>query len=160
MAADAREFALDERYALILAPMQLAQLLGGPEGRAGMLRCAAAHLLPGGMLAVALLAGGAPDFAQGPPPLPDVREIDGRIYSSQPLEVRGTNGGLEVKRLRQTVSPAGDLTEELDVTKLDALAPQDLEREAAERGLDPGGRIAVPPTPDHVGSTVVLLESS
>ena len=32
-----------------------------------------------------------------------------------------------------------------------------LEREAAAAGLAPAGRRAVPPTSDHVGSSVVLL---
>ncbi|MBV8941243.1 MAG: class I SAM-dependent methyltransferase, partial [Solirubrobacterales bacterium] len=38
--ADARDFTLDERFPLVLVPMQTIQLLGGPDGRAAFLRCA------------------------------------------------------------------------------------------------------------------------
>ena len=42
-----------ERFELIVVPMQTVQLLDSP-GRAAFLRCAAAHLVPGGLLAMAL----------------------------------------------------------------------------------------------------------
>src|SRR5439155_15527321 len=52
--ADARSFVLAGRtFGLILAPMQLVQLLR-PAGRAGFLRAARAHLAPGRLLACAL----------------------------------------------------------------------------------------------------------
>jgi hypothetical protein len=143
---------------LIAGPMQLAHLLGGPEGRSSMLRCAADHLAPGGRIALALLAGNAASAAGTPPPLPDVLERDGWIYSSLPIEVRRAPGALEVRRLRQAVSPRGELSEELDVTRLDDLTPAGLEEEARGCGLRPAGRLTIPETPDHVGSTVVLLE--
>ena len=47
--ADARSFELDRRdFALCLVPMQTIQLLGGAAERAAFLRCARAHLRPGG----------------------------------------------------------------------------------------------------------------
>ena len=48
VAADAREFDLDRRFGLVLAPMQIVQLLGGPEERIRCLGCVARHLTPGG----------------------------------------------------------------------------------------------------------------
>ena len=159
-AADAREFALPGRFALIFGPMQLIHLLGGREGRRSMLRCAASHLAPRGRIAVALLAGDAASAVGTPPPLPDVLETDGWVYSSLPIEVRRTNGGLEVRRLRQAVSPNGELSEELDVTTLDEVTPAQLEAEAIDCGLRPTGRLEIPETADHVGSTVVLLEGA
>ena len=53
VAADARDFALDRRFGLILVPMQTIQLL--PE-RAGFFAAARAHLSPGGLLALAIAA--------------------------------------------------------------------------------------------------------
>ena len=47
VAADAREFDLDQRFGLVLAPMQIVQLLGGPEERIRCLGCVARHLHPG-----------------------------------------------------------------------------------------------------------------
>lgn len=158
--ADARELDLGREFALVCAPMQFVHLLG-PSGRVAMLRRVRAHLGPGGRLAAAMLAGyTAPVMDAGPPPLPDVREIDGWIFSSQPLDARAVEGRIAVRRLRQRVSPAGDLREYVDVIELDELAPQALEGEALALGFAPAERIEIPPTPDHVGSTVVVLEAA
>ena len=107
MVAEAREFELDRSFAAIVAPMQLVHLLGGPAGRAAMLDRVVAGLAPGGVFAAALLAEQADAVSHGNPPLPDVLERDGWVYSSLPLEVRDVGGRLELRRLRQTVSPAG-----------------------------------------------------
>ena len=48
----------------------------------------------------------------GPPPLPDVREVDGWVYSSLPLEAAIDGEVIVVRRLRQTVSPSGEPDEE------------------------------------------------
>jgi SAM-dependent methyltransferase len=84
--ADAREFALGRRFPVILAPMQTVQLLGGREQRARFLRCAKTHLEPGGLFALAI-ADGLRGFDEGEvtPPAPDVREVDGIVYFSQPV---------------------------------------------------------------------------
>ena len=156
--ADARELAAERAFALVLAPMQFAHLLGGAAGRRAVLdRCATA-LQPGGALALALLADVVPLPASGPPPLPDVREVDGWIHSSLAVEVRDIGDGVELRRLRQLVSPTGALTESLDVIRLDRLAASGLESEARGAGFDIRDRIEIPPTDDHVGSTVVVVE--
>jgi SAM-dependent methyltransferase len=158
--ADVRSFSLERRFELAIAPMQVMQLLGGPSGRARALKRAREHLAPAGLLAVALadpFAAVAPDDSL--PPLPDVREQDGWVLSSQPLAVTEANGGVVITRLRQLVSPAGELTEEMTDVHLDAVGADELEREATEAGLAATGRRRVPATADHVGSTVVLLEA-
>jgi SAM-dependent methyltransferase len=158
--ADARSFELGRRFSLAIAPMQVAQLLGGPAGRAAMLEHARRHLDPGAPLAVALAD---PFEAVSPgdslPPLPDVREEDGWVLSSQPVAVRPERGGaVAIDRLRQLVSPGGELTEELFTVTLDGVTPDELEREGAAAGLRAAGRRQVPATDDHVGSTIVILE--
>ncbi len=157
---DARDFSFARRFASVLAPMQLVHLLGGEAGRAAMLAAVAAHLRPGGLLAAALLAtdGAGASAEDAVPPLPDVREIDRWVYSSLPIEVKELDTAIEVRRLRQLVSPAGELSEELDLIRLDRLAAARFEREARAAGFSPRERIAVPPTPDHVGSVVCVLE--
>jgi SAM-dependent methyltransferase len=158
-AADVRSFSMDRRFRLAIAPMQVMQLLGGPAGRVRALERARRHLLPGGLIAVALadpFAAVPPDDAL--PPLPDVREQDGWVLSSRPVSVREAGGGVVITRLRQLVSPAGDLTEEVADVHLDAVSADELEHEAAEAGLAAAGRRAVPATANHVGSSVVLLE--
>ena len=156
--ADTRSFSLPRRFGLVLAPMQVFQLLGGERGRLRALGCVRAHLAPGGLLAVAL----ANPFAAVPagraePPLPDVREEQGWVLSSQPIAVREDHGTVVVERLRQSVSPAGEMEEELHAVELDELAPDVLEADAVKAGLRSAGRRQVPETRAYVGSTVVLL---
>jgi hypothetical protein len=154
---DARNFALGREFALILAPMQLVQLLAGAEEREGCLRCVAGHLARGGLAAFAIVEE-MPEPVDAAPPLPDTREVDGWIYSSLPIEARVDAGTIRVRRLRQTVSPAGKLGEDVDDVLLQALDAPTLEAEAEGAGLQPAGRRGIPPTAEHVGSTVVLLE--
>jgi SAM-dependent methyltransferase len=153
---------LGRAFGAILAPMQLVQILGGAEARAAMLRGAAERLADGGVVGCALLGDDAETIAAGPHValLPDVREVDGWIYSSQPLTVTSEAGEVVMRRLRQTVSPAGELTEERDLVRLELLTADRFEAEAAEAaGLHPRDRIEIPATPDHVGSTICVLEA-
>ena len=158
--ADARSFSHPGRFGLAVAAMQVVQLLGGGDGRGAMLRCVHDHLQPGGRLAAALadpFEGLSPDEAL--PPLPDVREEDGWVLSSRPLAVRTEHGALAIDRLRQAVSPGGELSEELVTVRLDQVSPAELEKEARSFGYEPLERRRVPETADHVGSTVVVLEA-
>jgi SAM-dependent methyltransferase len=152
---DAADFEAGPRFGLVLAPMQLLQLLG-PAQRSACLRCIASHLRPGGLAAAAIVAD-PPLGRASAPPLPDAREIAGWIYSSLPLESRLDEDGIVIRRLRQTVSPAGELSEEVDEVLLHRLDAATVEREAWAAGLRAAGRRAIPPTDDHVGSAVVLL---
>jgi SAM-dependent methyltransferase len=160
VAGDARSFELGRAFALAISPMQVVQLLGGPNGRARMLAAVRHHLEPGGMFAAAL----ANPFdgwseTESLPPLPDVREEEGWVYTSTPVDVRRTPGAFVIDRRRQAVSPSGRLTEEMSTIELDSVSAAELESEAAEHGFEPRPRSAVPPTPDYVGSDVVILEA-
>ncbi len=160
--ADARELALGREFGAVLAPMQFMHLLDGPSERGRLLGAIAEGLRPGGTFAAALLAEDAREVETTPGAglLPDVREIDGWVYSSLPLEVAAVAGGFELRRLRQIVSPAGELTEATDAIRLAELSPGRLEEEAAPAGLRPRERIAIEPTADHVGSVVCVLEAT
>ena len=157
--ADAREFKLDTSFGLIIVPMQTIQLLGGAEGRRRFLERARRHLRPGGLLGVAISEHlELYETETGPgAPLPDIRELDGVVYSSQPTAVREDPRGFVLERLRETVGGDGVRTVEQDSIRIDALTADQLEREATEVGLRPAGRTEIPPTPDHVGSVVVML---
>jgi SAM-dependent methyltransferase len=158
--ADARSFVLaGQAFALAIAPMQVAQLLGGREGRARMLACVRRHLRPGGLLAVALADPfeGIPEDEDPAPPLPDVREEDGWVYSSTPVDVRSEGGATAIERLRQAVSPSGELDESLATILLDSVTPEQLEGEASDFTVRE--RRHVPATVDYVGSVVVMLEA-
>jgi SAM-dependent methyltransferase len=156
--ADVTRLSLDREFDLILAPMQLLQVIGGSTARGATLRRAVAHLPPGGRFAAAIVDGIPGNVPAEPAPLADVREVDGWIYSSLPLEVEVADGDLRVRRLRQVVSPNGELSEEEHVELLELIEASSLEREASVAGLRPAGRLQVPPGDGHVGSTVVVLE--
>jgi SAM-dependent methyltransferase len=153
---DARAFELDTDIALALAPMQLVQLLPSKDDRLECLGCIAAHLLPGGKIALAIVEGLPPE-SEGPLPLPDVREVDGWVYSSLPVDAVDVGEEIVIRRLRQTVSPAGELQEEDNEIRIRTISAAELEEEAMACGLVPVGRRRIPPTDLHVGSTVVVL---
>jgi SAM-dependent methyltransferase len=157
--ADARDFTLDEEVALALAPTQMLQLLPDAAARIACLRCAAAALRPGGRFAAAILEG-MPEPDGAPPPLPDVREVDGWVYSSLAVEAAVAPGEIVVHRLRQTVSPLGELDEEPNQVRITTFPAAQLEQEAAEAGLRPLERRQIPATDIHVGSVVVVLEKA
>lgn len=158
--ADARDFDLDEHFALCLAPMQTVQLLGGRDGRARFLRCAHRHLLRGGTLAAAV-ADPLDDFDAETAglPLADVAEHEGWVYTSQPVAIRRRAGGTEIHRMRETLAPDGAREAAGNVVRLDDLSPAELEHEALSAGFTTLPRRHISPSRDHVGSTVVMLQA-
>jgi SAM-dependent methyltransferase len=157
LCADARSLAPIGRFSLVIAPMQFMQIMGGASARADVLDGAAACLGRGGTFAAAIAdLDEAVAAEDAPPPVPDVGQSGDWIYSSLPLDVRPEPGGVAVEWLRQIVSPAGTLTEERHTQMLDSLTPEELEREAADRGLRPIARREVSPTAAYVGSMVVV----
>jgi SAM-dependent methyltransferase len=157
--ADAREFDLDERVPLCLVPMQTIQLLGGPDGRASFFACARRHLAPGGLLAIAI-AEEFEEFEIGDGeagPLPDMTELGGFVYCSQPTAVRMHGKQFVLERRRETVDPAGERMVELDRIALDCVTARALEREGEAAGLIGAGVAEIAPTIDHIGSQVVML---
>jgi hypothetical protein len=159
--ADARAFDLERTMALVIAPMQVAQLMGGRSGREAMLRCVRSHLEPGGVFAAAL----ADPFEDIPeedlqPPLPDVREEGGWVFSSMPIALRVDDDWTAIDRIRQAVSPEGNFTETMATVVLDQLEPEQLEAEAVESGVFRAlPRRSVPEDDRYVGSAVVMLEA-
>jgi SAM-dependent methyltransferase len=154
--ADARDFELGRRVSLALAPMQTLQLLDGAADRLACLHRVADHLEPGGRFAASILEE-MPEPDGSPPPLPDVREVDGWVYSSLAVEVAVGPGEIVIHRLRQLVSPGGDLSEEPDQVRITTFPAAQLEAEGAAAGLVPVERRQIDPTDIHVGATVVVL---
>lgn len=156
---DVRGFDLHARFGLVLAPMQLIQLLPERADRVCCFSCVADHLEPGGRAAFAIVEE-TPALPDGgfAPPVPDVKQHEGSVYSSLPLPPEVRDGEIVLRRLRQTIAPDGKFSEETNEVVLQELTAEMLEQEAAELGLVPIGRREIPPTEAHVGSTVVLLE--
>jgi SAM-dependent methyltransferase len=156
LSADARSFSTEVRFALILAPMQLVQILGGAPERVAMLERVQRHLVPGGRF-VAALADPHDALAEEDrsPPYPDMIEHDGWVFSSQPVLVREEAGRVVVERHRQAVSPSGELEEQIAPIALDVVSAGEFEQEARGAGLVPVRRHSIPETADHIGSVVV-----
>ena len=157
--ADVRSFEFATKFSLVIAPMQLIQLLPNSNDRLECLSCVVDNMLPGGRAAFAIVEEmPLPPPGTTAPPLPDVRQIEGWIYSSLPLEPIVGPESILLRRLRQTVDPDGNMSEEMSEIELMILSAETLEEEGRSVGLRPAGRREIPPTEEHVGSTVVLFE--
>jgi hypothetical protein len=160
--ADASSFELaGRRFGLIIAPMQLVQLLDGPAGRAGFLRSARAHLAPAGLLACAISEQlDAFDDSDGVLlPLPDVTFRAGVRYSSQPVAIRDEGDRVAIERIRETLAADGRRTATGDLIYLDRLDARTFEAEGRAAGLHPITPREIRQTDDHVGSSVVMLRA-
>ncbi|MDE3134585.1 MAG: class I SAM-dependent methyltransferase, partial [Acidobacteriota bacterium] len=160
--ADARDFDLgDLTFPLIVVPMQTIQLLGGEAAHARFFGGARRHLAEAGLVAVAIAASA--DFEEfdwedgGRVPLPDVVELAGRAYFSQPTAVRRLADTFVLERRREIVEPDGARAGSDQRIALDIVSTDELERAAARAGLHPRGRRRIAPTEEHIGSDVVIV---
>ncbi|MGI8624337.1 MAG: class I SAM-dependent methyltransferase [Solirubrobacteraceae bacterium] len=157
--ADAEAFDVGTaRFGLVLVPMQTLQLLGD---RPAFLGAARRALRRGGLLAAAiadeLVAFDVPEPALLPDP--DVAELDGWRYVSQPTAVRVDGDRARIERLRTTEAPDGGRTTEANAVELAVCDPPGLAREARAVGLIPVPGERIPPTGDHVGASVVAFRA-
>ena len=103
MTADARDLDLERRFPLIIASMQFMQLFLSADERRAILGMGARHLAPGGLFAAAIVEG-VPDILlprDAPAALPDMREVDGYVYVSQPLGSTTEGGVISSERRRR-----------------------------------------------------------
>ncbi len=162
--ADARGFTLgEEGFALCIAPMQTVQLLGGSAGRVAFLERARAHLLPGALVACAIVTEIEPfDCATGDlGPSPEVRRIDDVEYVSHAVRVELHGHGFRIERER-SITPKRAVhapERERDVIDLDHVSARELKREGLQAGLSYVGVRETPATDDHVGGAVVILNA-
>jgi SAM-dependent methyltransferase len=145
---------------LAIAPLHVLQELGGDERRA-LLRALAELLAPGALLAATLVdestllsEGLAPDKI-----LPDLREIGDWVYSSEPLWVQVSERTMRVRRLRERVSPEGEMERVVHDELLERVSPERLEEEMRKAGLNPAGRRAIEAGANEADSVVVLAEA-
>lgn len=157
---EAKPIGAGPEFAIIIAPMQLFQLLPTPADRRAALVAQRERLAAGGLLTVVLLDDVDELFSGMPEPLPDVREREGWVFSSTPVAVASNHRGVSVRRRRERVTPEGDLDTSWHEIILHALSPATLEAEAHECGYRPIGRERIDPTTEHVGSIAVHLEAA
>ena len=145
---------------LAIAPLHVLQELEGNDRRA-LLRSLAELLAPEALLAATLVdestllsEGLAPDKI-----LPDLREIGDWVYSSEPLWVQVGERTMRVRRLRERVSPDGEMERVVHDELLERVSPEQLEEELREAGLHPAGRRAIEAGANEADSVVVLAEA-
>jgi precorrin-6B methylase 2 len=145
---------------LTIGPLHVVQVLDAAE-RPTLLARLRELIAPGGRLALSvvdettLLTAGAAATQI----LPDVREVDGWVYSSEPLWVQVGDDALTVRRVRERVSPDGEMQRSIHDEVLNRLSPERLEIEAEEVGFLPAGRRQISSGPNEADSTVVILEA-
>ena len=144
---------------LSIGPLHVIQMLDGGD-RPALLRRLGQVLAPGATIALTvvdestLLSAGA-SVSQI---LPDMRELDGWVYSSEPLWVQVGDEALRVRRLRERVSPEGRMERSVHDDVLYRVTAERLEQEAESVGLLRAGRRRITYGPNDADSTVVLLE--
>ena len=154
------ELLLPDDAALVIAPLHLIQSVD-PARRLPLLAALRAPLSPGAIMAISLvdestlLAAGA----SAGQILPEMRQVEGWVYSSEPLWVQATEAELRVRRVRQRVSPEGALNRTVHDDLLHRLNPERLELEAEGTGYRPAGRRPIHSGADEADSVVVLLEA-
>jgi SAM-dependent methyltransferase len=153
--ADAAGFDLGaSRFPLIIVPMQTIQLL---DDRDGFFASARRALAPGGLVALAIADALEGFDEHAVLPLPDLGEVDGWRYVSQPVAVRELAQAVRIERVRQTIAPDGVRTSEDDAIELARIGVARLEAEGAAHGFRPEPARHIAPTDEHVGTEVVLL---
>ena len=157
--SDPASLRLPAKPGLAIGPLHVIQVLDGAS-RPALLGRLAGLMAPGGIIALTVvdettLLGTGPAATQI---LPDMREIDGWVYSSEPLWVQVGEEVLTVRRLRERVSPDGEIERTVKDEILHRVSPDRLEHEAEEAGLRRAGRRQISSGPSEADSTVVLLE--
>jgi SAM-dependent methyltransferase len=162
LTADARQLELPGQwFGLCIVPMQTVQLFGGDSARDGFVAAAAKHLREGGVLAMAIAATEAFEefrWRDGDPyPLPDIVEIDGNVYCSQPTAVRREGSTFVLERRREVIAISGEREQSHSSIALDTVSADALQRAGHRAGLRPLGIMPIAPTGEHIGSEVILL---
>jgi precorrin-6B methylase 2 len=144
---------------LAIGPLHVIQVLDG-AARPALLGRLGDLMEPGSTVALTVVdestllsAGAAANQI-----LPDMRELDGWVYSSEPLWVQVGDEALTVRRLRERVSPEGRMERTVQDEILRRVTPDRLELEAEEVCLRRAGRRQIRSGPNEADSTAVLLE--
>jgi SAM-dependent methyltransferase len=162
------ELELPSEPGLVIGPLHVVQVLE-VASRPSLLGRLSELSAPGATLALTLVdestllsAGTAATITGGHKNrrriIPDMRELDGWVYSSEPLWVQVGNETLTVRRLRERVSPDGRMEREIHDEILHRVSPELLEQEAEAAGMRPAGRRQIRSGSDEADSTIVLLE--
>jgi SAM-dependent methyltransferase len=125
-------------FAMVIAPMQVIQVLGGRPQRLAMFRNARACLRPGGTVTVAFVDTVA-ERTFGPSelaPLDNSLVLDGSTYTSRAISVQFSQRAIQIVRERRIRGPGGGERRSRDHQALAVLSQPDVIAEAAAAGLE------------------------
>ena len=145
---------------LAIAPLHVIQQLP-PLRRASALRNLGRMLPPGGRAALVVVDEASFLYEDDPalePRTPDMREVDGWVYASEPLWLQVDEKTIRVRRLRKRVSPDGEIERSVHDELLHRLTPDELEDEARAADLRPVARRAIASEGGEADSLAVILE--
>ena len=150
---------LPAKARLSIGPLHVIQMLDR-TARPALLRRLGEVLAPGATIALTVVDEGTllSEGTAAPQILPDMRELDGWVYSSEPLWVQVSDEVLSVRRIRERVSPEGRMERSVHDDVLYRVTAERLEQEAESVGLLRAGRRRITYGPNDADSTVVLLE--
>jgi len=157
--ASASQLELPAPPTLAIGPLHVVQVLDS-SARPALLGRLLQLIAPGGQVGLTvvdettLLSAGAAATQI----LPDMREVDGWVYSSEALWVQVGEDALTVRRVRERVSPEGAMQRSIHDEVLNRVSPERLEIEAEDVGFRPAGRRQISSGLNEADSTAVLLE--
>ena len=156
--ADITEWPPEGAYALVIAAMQVIQVLGGERGRGAMLRHARACLRPGGRLVVAFVDTVA-EVTFGPSDLTqqETLVLDESRYTSRPVSVQFSRRAIQIVRERRTRDPAGGEQRSRAHEALSVLPQEQVVAEAARAGLVLADVRFVPGTDQDLACTALAF---
>lgn len=160
VAADIEAQAIDTPApGCVIAPLHVLQQIDARR-RGSLLGELVAILPAGGRFAATLVDEGSLfEQGAGTRPTPDMREVEGFLYSSEPLWVQLGVRALTVRRLRERVSPGGEIERSVHDEVLVRLSPDELEREGADAGFAAVARRELRSGPHEADSIAVIMEA-
>ena len=148
-------------YPLVIAPMQVIQVLGGERRRLAMFRNARDLLAPGGSVVVAFVdTVGDMTFGRGDLDQEETLVLDEARYTSRAVSVQFSRRAIQIVRERRTSGPAGDVQRSRSHQALQVLPQARVVTEAARAGLAPAHVHHVPGTDRELGCIALALRDA
>lgn len=159
--ADITKHAPPGPFALIVAPMQVIQVVGGERARLAMLRHARTVLGPGGNVVVAFVDTVA-EMTFGPGELVHEETLvrDEARYTSRAVSVRFSRRAIQIVRERRTQGGATDVRRSRSHQALQVLPRAQVVAEAARAGLEVAQIHEVPGSDHDLACTALAFAAS
>lgn len=148
-------------FAIVIAAMQVIQVLGGEAARLAMFRHARKCLAPGGSIVVAFVDMVA-EMTFGPRELAqqETLVLDSAKYTSRAVSVRFSRRAIQIVRERRSIGPAGGVRRSRSHQALQVLPQAQVVTEAALAGLELAQVHEVPGSDHDLACTALAFRAS